>query len=272
MTLAERTPLTSSMRRYLALPQRLRGLSAVQHLMPSLRGIRSREHICAPPRELAAIRTANPSSSIELVPKECALLLLGCEHGILDEVADAASLLLKINAAIDIVRLHGGHVGFARIAFEDLDYRFSPTTNKEFSVLTQQRRFRDGTPEAAIHQALAVQSDDIVVRTTRLGAFSTTGLDEQLTNLGVTTLIIAGAHTSGALLSTVREAADRDYRLIVLSDCCVDRDTETHRLLMERVFPRQADIVTAASLYMSLAAEKLDKQRYSDVSLASRAL
>jgi nicotinamidase-related amidase len=260
------------MRRYLALPQRLRRLSAARHLASSLRGTRRREHVGVPTREPAAIRAATPSDSVELFPKECALLVLGCESGILDEVADAESLLLKLNAAVDIVRLHGGHIGFVRIAFEDRDYRFSPTTNKEFSVLTQQRRFRNGTPEAAIHQALAVQSDDIVVRTTRLGAFSTKGLDEQLTNLGVTTLIIAGAHTSGALLSTVREAADRDYRLIVLSDCCVDRDTETHRLLMERVFPRQADIVTAASLYMSLAAEKLDKQRYSETGLASRVL
>lgn len=254
------------------LPPHLRGLPAARHLTSSLRSRRNREAVASPTREPAAIRTATPSGSVELVPKECALLVSGCEPGILDEVADAGSLLLKINAAVDIVRLHGGHIGFARIAFEELDYRFSPTTNKEFSVLTQQRRFRDGTPEAAIHQALEVQSEDIVVRTTRLGAFSTTGLDEQLTNLGVTTLIIAGAHTSGALLSTVREAADRDYRLIILSDCCADGDTETHELLMERVFPRQADIVTAASLYMSLATERRDKQRYSETSSASQAL
>ena len=99
----------------------------------------------------------------------------------------------------------------------------------------------------------------------RLGAFSTSDLDKQLTNLGVTTLIVSGAHTSGTVLSTVREAADRDYRLIILSDCCADPDIEVHRLLMARIFPRQAEITSAAELYLSLAADKAGKQRAVDV-------
>jgi len=46
------------------------------------------------------------------------------------------------------------------------------------------------------------------------------------------------------VLSTVRQAADADYRLVVLSDCCADRDPEVHRCLVEKVFPRQATIMT----------------------------
>ncbi|NNM95152.1 MAG: cysteine hydrolase, partial [Bacteroidia bacterium] len=30
----------------------------------------------------------------------------------------------------------------------------------------------------------------------------------------------------------------------VLSDCCADRDEEVHRVLVEKVFPRQADVLT----------------------------
>ncbi|MBI4188122.1 MAG: isochorismatase family protein, partial [Chloroflexi bacterium] len=39
--------------------------------------------------------------------------------------------------------------------------------------------------------------------------------------------------------------ADMDYKLIVLSDCCADRDDEVQRVLMEKLFPRQATVVTA---------------------------
>jgi nicotinamidase-related amidase len=44
----------------------------------------------------------------------------------------------------------------------------------------------------------------------------------------------------------LRAAADMDYRLTVLSDCCADGDHEVHRVLLTKVFPRQADVLTAA--------------------------
>lgn len=260
---------SGSTRRYFALPGRLHRWSRAGRQLTSS----WRDGYGAQPADTtharAATRSPTHASPVELDPKECALLVLGCQPGILDELGDAHALLLKINAAIDIVRLHGGHLGFARIALDDLDYQFTPSTNKEFSALARQRRFQNGTPESAIHPALAVQTSDLVICTTRLGAFSTTDLDEQLTNLGVTTLIVLGAHTSGALLSTIREAADRDYRLIVLSDCCTDPDIDTHRFLMTRIFPRQAEITSAAALYASLAAEKVDKSRSSSTGATS---
>ena len=52
--------------------------------------------------------------------------------------------------------------------------------------------------------------------------------------------------TSGVVLSTVRQAADLDYRLVVLADGCLDADPEVHRVLTEKVFPRQADVLTVA--------------------------
>jgi nicotinamidase-related amidase len=46
------------------------------------------------------------------------------------------------------------------------------------------------------------------------------------------------------VLSTLRQAADLDYELVVLEDGCADADPEVHRILMEKVFPRQADVMT----------------------------
>ena len=46
------------------------------------------------------------------------------------------------------------------------------------------------------------------------------------------------------MLSTLRQAADLDFGLTVLADGCLDADPEVHRVLTEKVFPRQADVLT----------------------------
>jgi nicotinamidase-related amidase len=49
------------------------------------------------------------------------------------------------------------------------------------------------------------------------------------------------------VLSTLREAADKDYQLTVLADCCADGDEEVQRVLLSKVFPRQAEVVQAST-------------------------
>ena len=52
--------------------------------------------------------------------------------------------------------------------------------------------------------------------------------------------------TSGVVLSTLREAIDKDYAVTVLHDGCADRDEEVHRVLTTKVYPRQASVVTTS--------------------------
>jgi nicotinamidase-related amidase len=66
-----------------------------------------------------------------------------------------------------------------------------------------------------------------------------------LRGAGADTLVLAGIATSGVVLSTLRQAADLDYGLTVLSDACADPDPEVHRVLIEKVFPKQAQVTTA---------------------------
>jgi nicotinamidase-related amidase len=69
-----------------------------------------------------------------------------------------------------------------------------------------------------------------------------------LRDRGLTTLILSGISTSGVVLSTVRDAHDRDFQVLVLADGCADRDPEVHDFLMAKVFPRQADVVRIEEL------------------------
>jgi nicotinamidase-related amidase len=47
-----------------------------------------------------------------------------------------------------------------------------------------------------------------------------------------------GIATSGVVLSTTLAAADADYRLFIVKDCCADLDETIHACLMEKIFPR----------------------------------
>jgi nicotinamidase-related amidase len=65
-------------------------------------------------------------------------------------------------------------------------------------------------------------------------------------------LVLTGIATSGVVLSTLRQAADLDYRLTVLADGCLDADPEVHRVLTDKVYPRQADVLSIAEWTQSL--------------------
>jgi nicotinamidase-related amidase len=80
------------------------------------------------------------------------------------------------------------------------------------------------------------------------GTMSTTDLDRQLRDRGIDTLVLAGISTSGVVLSTLIEAADRDYRLYVLSDGTEDPDEQARDVLLGRIFPRRAQVIDTATL------------------------
>jgi nicotinamidase-related amidase len=92
--------------------------------------------------------------------------------------------------------------------------------------------------------ALAPQTGDLIVTKRRVSAFTGSDLEVILRSANIQHMVLTGFATSGVVLSTLREAADKDYRLTVLSDGCADRDEEVHTVLLTKVFPRQADVIT----------------------------
>ena len=181
-------------------------------------------------------------------PKKTVLLVMDYQPGILNSIVGADVLLRRMAGAIATVRDHGGQVGYVQVAFDESDYAAIPATNKLFARYAEGGHFHYEAAESAIHEDLAPHPGDITVRKTRVGAFSTTDLDQQLHDRGLTTLILAGISTSGVVLSTVRDAADRDYEVFVLADCSADRDAEVHDMLTQRNFPTQARVITIAEL------------------------
>jgi nicotinamidase-related amidase len=178
-------------------------------------------------------------------PRRTALLVMDYQAGILGRLDEAEPLLSCAADAIAVVRGRGGQIGYVRVAFDDADYDAVPPHSRFASVGPE---MHSDSPATAIHDRVAPEPGDIIVRKIRVGAFSTTDLDQQLRDRGISTLILAGISTSGVVLSTVRDAADRDYQVLVLADACADPAPGVHDFLTEKIFPRQAGVITSAEL------------------------
>jgi ureidoacrylate peracid hydrolase len=77
-----------------------------------------------------------------------------------------------------------------------------------------------GSKEAEILHDLAPLNGEVVISKTSTGAFNSSTLDQVLRNLGIAVLLVVGVNTDACVELTSRDAADRGYCVIVVSDGC----------------------------------------------------
>lgn len=92
-----------------------------------------------------------------------------------------------------------------------------------------------GEPGHDIIPELAPESDEPVVDKPGKGAFYETDLDLILQNRGIRTLIVCGVTTEVCVHTTVRQANDRGYECVVLSDCVGSYFPEFQRVGLEMI-------------------------------------
>jgi nicotinamidase-related amidase len=173
-----------------------------------------------------------------------ALLVMDIQNGIVDRVPDGSeSLLATLARVTTAARRAGVPVIYVRVAFRPGGAEIS-RENKSFSAIGRAGGMGLDDPATQIHPAVAPGPDDIVVVKKRVSAFAGSDLDVVLRSLEVDSLVLTGIATSGVVLSTLRQAADLDYQLTVLHDGCADADPEVHRVLLDKVFPRQASVLS----------------------------
>ena len=181
-----------------------------------------------------------------------ALLVMDVQRGIVERFAGEAGYLPRLGRAITAARAAGIPVIYVTIGFRPGHPEIS-ARNRSFSAVASAGRFTETDPAAEIHPAVAPAAGDLQVTKRRVSAFAGSDLEVLLRGLGAGTLVLAGIATSGVVLSTLRQAADLDYRLVVLADACLDADPEVHRVLTEKVFPRQAEVLTVAQWQAQVA-------------------
>jgi len=167
---------------------------------------------------------------------------------------------------LDVQNRGAAHFEKNKTFIDNVNASIQTARNKNIPIIFTCYNFREGAPEINknnklfntisflfaspkegdndVYKELNKQKNDFEVKKMRNRGFNSSELEVLLKSLNVNHLVIGGFTTSGAVLSTVREAADKDFKLTVLSDCCTDADEEVHKMLMEKIFTKQAEVMT----------------------------
>lgn len=170
-----------------------------------------------------------------------ALLVMDVQPGILERAPDPAAYLARVTEAVRAARDGAVPVIHVVVGFRPGMPEVS-ARNQAFSTVKQRNPAMLGEPRPAVDP----EGRDLVVTKRRVSAFTGSDLEVILRAGEIGHLVLCGIATSGVVLSTLVEAADKDFRLTVLSDLCVDPDAEVHAVLTGKVFRRQAQVTTAA--------------------------
>jgi nicotinamidase-related amidase len=149
--------------------------------------------------------------------------------GILNNYPAVEELVALVAQAVRTARAKGMLVIYSVLGFRYGAPEMSPFNklfnNKERFAAINMDEFME------VHPQLGIVGDDLKIVKRRVSAFSGSDLEIILRASGINHIVITGITTSGVVLSTVRQAADKDYRITVLADACADVGTKVHRVL-----------------------------------------
>ena len=100
---------------------------------------------------------------------------------------------------------------------------------------------RKGQMEHEIVEEVKPLPGELVLNKTTVSAFTSSGLDSLLRNMGIEYPVFVGVSTNMCVGTTARDAADRGYRCLLIEDCCGAAQNEYHRweiVNFQRLFGR----------------------------------
>jgi nicotinamidase-related amidase len=172
------------------------------------------------------------------------LLVMDVQAGVVPMLQGMApTLISNLSKAIANARAKKIPVIYVVVGFRQGMPEVSPN-NKGLIAIKERIAKMNMQEFMTVHPDLGAQADELIVTKRRLSSFTGSDLEVVLRSLGIQHIVLTGISTSGVVLSTTREAVDKDYKISILADCCADGDEEVHRVLMTKVFPRHTDVIT----------------------------
>ena len=93
--------------------------------------------------------------------------------------------------------------------------------------------------------------DEPIIRKPRMNPFFGTALDSMLRSRDIDTVVLMGVATEFVVEAAARHAADADYRVIVLEDCCAAFSDEAHRVALH-IMDHLATLAASADFLQSV--------------------
>ncbi len=191
----------------------------------------------------ASTAMATQKTKLTLDIKDTAVLAIDFQEDVLPMTPMAKDHGTVANTAkvLDAGRKAGMPVIHVGIGFRSGYPEISPN-NKMFSVFKNKDMFLAASKKNAFVPALKPVGEDIVIHRPRVNAFYGSDLRTILDSQGIDTLIMCGVATNWAVEATARYAADADYKIVVLEDCCASETVEEHKFSINHILSLIADI------------------------------
>jgi ureidoacrylate peracid hydrolase len=168
---------------------------------------------------------------------------LGRKYGC-DEAANEA-LAARNVALTDSARDAGALIVWIQAIYDPV-YLSAPMLMKAQSK-DNDVRCVDGSWGAEFYK-VAPKEGDLVVRKHRYSAFSGTSLDNLLRRNGIRTAVVTGVSTNICVESTLREAFNLGYYVVVPRDCVASTNTELHEATLKNVEFLIGDVTSSSEL------------------------
>jgi nicotinamidase-related amidase len=181
------------------------------------------------------------------------LLVVDMQNDFLDGWAAAAreSLVRSTHDLVLLIRSHGFPVVWVRQEFEaDLSDAFRETKARRISITIK------GTSGCEIVPHLPVARNDPVIVKKRYSAFFRTKLEDVLAELRPDTLILAGINTHACIRMTAIDAYQRDWPVIIASDCVGSYDEEHHAITLRYLQREIARAMSNPEIGVALEAQR----------------
>jgi nicotinamidase-related amidase len=134
----------------------------------------------------------------------------------------------NIMRLLEACRAAGIEVIYPRIASLVEDCREVSIEHKRINLLAPA-----GSRESEILDEIKPLKNELVISKGASGVFNSTAIDQILRNLGIDTLIMTGVVTNYCVETAVRDAGDRGYNVILVSDGCAAMSEAHQRLALE---------------------------------------
>ncbi len=200
-----------------------------------------------------------------IVPTKTAHLIVDMQNHFvapdgLARVEKAAGIVDNINRLAAVVRARGGLNVWIRVtltqdgfnAWRSYTQRFVPAEKRD----AVRAALMPGSAGHAFWPALDIRDEDLISDKSRFSAFiqGASSLEDELRGRGIDTVLITGTLTNVCCESTARDAAMRDFQVIMVEDACAARTDEDHLAGLRTVAQVFGDVRTTDEVITLLEA------------------
>lgn len=166
-------------------------------------------------------------------PKNSCLVVWDVQNGLVDWIFNKEAFLANIGNFIDKLR---GRMPIVYTLITPMHKDF--TSSWRFFYLMRRSKVDDidklppfmerGSREREIPEMVKPRSTDIVIEKTTASIFIGTDFESMMRNRSITTLLFTGIATEIGIESSARDASNRGFYPVVVSDCVSSMDQEAH--------------------------------------------